>query len=244
MIKKVEGLIIRDLDYGDTSKIIYLLTKEYGQLSVIAKGVKSLKSKLRGVTMKLTYGYFHIYYKEDKLSILAEVDVIDNLLVIKKDLTRLSYASFICNLVGQVIKQAKEEEKEVIYTSFINSLLKINEGYDPLVITNILEFKLLDYLGVKPIIDRCVKCGNTNSIVTISSRDSGFLCSKCYQNETLISSKSIKFLRMFSYLDIAKISKLKISEEVKHEINNFINIYYQEHTGLYLDSKNFLEEIK
>ena len=71
MVVDVEGIIINVKNYGDTSKIIDILTKEYGIIGVMAKGCKSLKSNLRSVTEKMTYAIFTIYYKKDKLSILS-----------------------------------------------------------------------------------------------------------------------------------------------------------------------------
>ena len=64
---EVEGIILSTQDYGETSKILNIITKEYGVIGVIAKGCKSLKSSLRSVTYKLTYGKFYIYYKNRKL---------------------------------------------------------------------------------------------------------------------------------------------------------------------------------
>ena len=48
---------------------------------------------------------------------------------------------------------------------------------------------------------------------------------------------------MFYYLDISKITKLQISEEVKNEINSFISEYYKEYTGIYLKSKEFIDNL-
>jgi DNA repair protein RecO (recombination protein O) len=48
---------------------------------------------------------------------------------------------------------------------------------------------------------------------------------------------------MFCYVDIAKISKLDISDQVKREINNFLDEYYDQYTGLYLKSKTFLKNL-
>ena len=62
MIEKIEGIVVNERAYGETSKIINLVTKEYGLISLIAKGAKSLKSDLRTSTTKLTYGYFHTNY--------------------------------------------------------------------------------------------------------------------------------------------------------------------------------------
>ena len=83
---EVEGIILSTQDYGETSKILNVITKEYGIIGVIAKGCKSLKSNLRIVTDKLIYGKFYIYYKKDKLSTLSSVDIIDNFKNIKKDI--------------------------------------------------------------------------------------------------------------------------------------------------------------
>ena len=47
-----------------------------------------MKSPLRSVTGKLTYGVFFIYYKKDKLSLLSEVNVINNFNNIKKDIDK------------------------------------------------------------------------------------------------------------------------------------------------------------
>lgn len=239
MIDRVEGIILSVQDYSDTSKVINVITKKYGIIGMMAKGCKSIKSNLRSTTDKLTYGYFNIYYKENKLSILSSVDIIDNFKNIKKDINKISYASYLLDLTGQVIKQTNND----LFDLLINALIKINEGYDPLVMMNILEFKYLEYLGVMPVIDCCCKCGNKNNIATISSSSGGYICNNCLGNEKILSDKTIKLIRMFYYLDISKITKLEISDEVKKEINSFVNEYYENYTGLYLKSKIFINNL-
>ena len=50
----------------------------------MVKGGRSIKSPLRSSTTKLVYGKFNIYYKQDKISTLKEVSVLDNFSNIKK----------------------------------------------------------------------------------------------------------------------------------------------------------------
>lgn len=240
MIKKVEGIIVKEIDYKETSKILTIFTKEDGLLGIIARGCKRTKSPFAGVTNKFTYGIFHINYKKE-LSTLIEVDVIDTLKNIKKDITKISYVSFLTELTMQVYKHENNNE---IYSLFINSIFKINEGYDPSIISNILELKLLDYLGIRPNIDSCVSCGSTNNIVTISSYRGGYLCNNCLKEETIVNTKTIKLIRMFYYVDIAKITKTEISDNIKKELNNFIDDYYERYSGLYLKSKEFLKNLQ
>ena len=239
MLEKIEGIIIREKSYSETSKLITLITKEHGVINLLAKGAKTLKSSLRSTTVKLTYGYFNVVYKENKLSTLKEVDIIEHFKNIKKDINKISYATYILELVEQVIKQTNNIE---VFDNLVSSLKKIDENMNPLVITNILELKCLDYLGVMPILDCCAVCGNKN-IITISADQGGYLCKECRKDETIVDEKTIKLLRMFYYVEINKIEKLEVSKKITEEINYFLNAYYERYTGLYLKSKKFIEKL-
>ena len=241
MIKKIEGIVVSEIDYKESSKIINLLTPEYGVIGLIARGTKQVKNKLSGVTSKLTYGYFHVNYKENGLSTLIEVDVINQFKNIRKSIDLMSYSLYLLELSDKV---SKHEGDKSIYNVLIASLKKIDEGYDYRVITNIFELKMLDYLGIRPVIDECVNCGNKNDIVTISSYRGGYLCKNCVKNETVVNIKTVKLLRMFFYVDIDKISKLDISDNVRMELSQFISDYYDRYSGLYLKSREFLENLQ
>ena len=240
MIEKVEGIVINEKAYGETSKIINVITKEYGIIGIIAKGARTLKSEFRVSTAKLSYAYFNIIYKEGKLSTLVSADIINPFKSIIKDINKISYAVYILELSEQVVKQTNQN----IFDLMLSGLIKINEGYDPLIIMNIIELKYLDYLGVMPVLDRCSVCGSTNNIVTLSSDKGGYVCKNCYSTEKIISEKAIKLIRLFYYVDISKISKLEIGDVSKKEINDFLDMYYDRYTGLYLRSKSFLNNLE
>ena len=158
----------------------------------------------------------------------------------EKDIEKISYAAFILDLTNQVYKQSNDNN---LYTLLISALTKINENFNPLIITNIIELKYLEYLGVMPSLDGCVVCGRKN-VVTLSSDKGGYLCSKCHTNEPITSEKAIKLVRMYTLVDIDKISKLDLSSDVVYEVNTFIDDYYDRYTGLYLKSKSFLKNLK
>lgn len=239
-IKKLTGIIVNEKSYKESSKILDVITKEYGVISVIAKGAKRVNNKLRSVTSKLTYAQFQVNYKEGKLSNLISADVINPFNNIKTDLLKISYASFITELTYQVTKQSSNGN---VFDILISTLEKIDEGYDPVIITNILELKYLSYLGIKPNFNNCCVC-KSEKVLTISTEKGGFICAKHHTNEKIVNSKTLKLLRMLYYIDISKISKVDVKEEVKEEIDSFIDEYYDKYTGLYLKSKKFLKNIK
>lgn len=240
MISKFEGIIISETPYGDNSKIVNVLTKERGVIGIMCSNVKSIKNPLRTKTLKFTYGYFHINYNENKLSKLVDVDIIDNLTNIKNNIELISYMSYITDLTYQVVKQNNDLD---IYEIFINTVIKLNEQKNPLILTNILELKYLDYLGVGLNLDSCIKCGSKKNIVTLDPDEGGYICQNCYTNEHILDPKSIKLIRMYYLIDIKTITDIKISNQTAQEINYFLDKYYERYTGLYLKSKAFLKKL-
>lgn len=240
MITKVEGIIVSETPYGETSKIINIFTKEYGIIGVMCKGVKSMKSRLRALTMKFTYGSFYIYKKEDKLSILKDVDILKEFKTIKNDILLISYLNYVTELTIQVYKQSNHSS---IYDLFISILNKIEQNMNPLILTNILELKYLPFLGVALELDACILCGKKTNIVTIDADSGGYICKNCYTNQVLVSEKTVKLIRMYYYVAIDSITEIKISDDVAREINFFINRYYERYTGLFLNTKKFLNKM-
>ena len=236
---EVEGIIVNEIDYRDKSKIISALTNK-GLIGMIAKGCKSPKSMLRSCTDKLTYGKFYIKYKENKLSILNNFDSYSNFKNIKSDFNKLGFTMYLLNLSYQV---AKENFNENIYYNLVDALKKIEDGINPLIMTNILELKFLTFLGVEPILDRCSICMNQNNIIGLSTSKGGLVCSNCFQNDMLVDEKVIKLIRLYYYIDIKKIDSFNVDKKFVNDINRFIDDYYEKYTGLYLNGKKIVADI-
>lgn len=236
MIKKVEGIVISAVDYKESSKIINILTKEEGIIGALARGCKNPKSKVSATSNILCYGNFHLNYQNKNLPTIIEIDLLDSFKQIRKDLIKLNFSVFLLDLSGQVYKH---EQNKNIYQLLIEGLIKINEGLDAQIITNIIELKLLEYLGIKPIMDCCVNCQTTKDIVTISSYKGGYLCKNCVGTEYIYHLKTLKLMKLFYYIHLPSITKIEVSQTIKKEISQFITDYYDRYAGLYLKSKIF-----
>lgn len=231
---EVEGFILSETPYGETSKIINVLTKEKGLIGIMCKGAKSMKSHLRATTQPFTYGLFYLNYKEDKLSILTNVDIINPFINIRSDLDKINMVAYLAKLITQVVKQTNDDK---IYDLFISTILKIESGLDPVTLGNILELKLLPTLGVGLNLDSCIKCGTKNNIVTIDASYGGLICKNCYENELIVDLKVVKLIRMYYYIDINTIESVNVDDKYKKIINKFILDYYEQFTGIYIDKK-------
>ena len=124
MMDKVEGIVVSEIDYRDTSKIINVLSPN-GLIGMIAKGCKSPKSVLRSCTDKLTYGNFYIKYKENKLSTLNNFDNLNSFKNIRTDFIKLGFSMYLLDLSYQV---ARDNFNSQIYYDLIESLKKIDNN--------------------------------------------------------------------------------------------------------------------
>ncbi len=237
MIDKVEGFIINEQSYSETSKIINVFTRKYGIIGILAKGAKRIKSPFFNKVSKFTYASFNIQYKKGKLSTLISVDVLDYFKNIKSDIEKITYSSIISELVSQI---CKNEVNDKIYDIYSICLKKIDEGFSPIGITDIFKLRMLQFLGVDLKLDSCSICGSLKDIITVSCSSGGYICKNCYNNEKIISEAAIKLIRVFRYIDIEKITKFDVSDIVLLEISNFIDEYYETYTGIYLKSSSFL----
>ncbi len=240
-MQEVDGFVLGEVPYSETSKIINVLTKEYGIIGIMCKGAKSLKNRYRVPTMKLSYSHFNIMYKENKLSTLVSADVINPLKLVKSDILLVSFLSYLAELTSQVVKQSSDYAG--IYDDFIKAVLKLEEGLDPVVLTNILEIKYLKYLGVLFNLDECILCGSKTNIATFDPDKGGYICINCLTNEVIVDKKVIKMIRMYFYVNIDSIKEIKIDDVTKNTINMYLDMYYDRYTGLYLNSKAFLKKL-
>lgn len=227
----VEGIVLNEINYGETSKILNILTKEYGYISVMAKGARTMKSKIRGISMKLIYANFTINYKQTAISTLIEGHLLNSFKNIITDIDKLKYTLNLITLIKNVLNQTNDKE---IFAYLKLSLLKINANFSPQLITNIIKLKLLNSLGVKPNFKKCLNC-SSKDILTFDLKQGGAVCYKCYQDTYLFQKNTLKLLALFLEVDLEKITKLNITnQQVINEIDQFITEYYEIYTGIYL----------
>ena len=236
----VTGVILHVTPFKENSEILQVLTKEEGLIGLLCRGSKNIKSKFLNKTRLYNYASFQIKFKSEGLSLVTEIKVINYYSYLHSSIILISYLVYIGSLSYQV---AKQEQKREVLEILLSTLEKMNRGLDPLVLCNILELKYLKYLGINLNLEACVKCGKKTSIKTLNGEIGGLICDECYQNEYIVSKRTIYLIRYYATLDIDSLKEIRVSEVTKKEINLFLSNYYQNYTGLYLKLKNNLNKL-
>ncbi|MDQ0218270.1 DNA repair protein RecO [Peribacillus cavernae] len=243
MLQKCEGIVIRRTDYGESNKIITIYTREWGKIGVMARGASKPSSRLSAVTQLFYYGYF-LVQTSSGLGGLQQGETVNSMRSIREDIFSTAYASYIVELLDKSIedKSANPYLFELLY----QTLNYINEGYDAEVLKFIFEMKMLQVNGLSPALDQCAVCGNTEGEFAFSLREGGFICHRCYGKDPYhfkISPAAVKLMRLFYYFDLSRLGNISIKPETKKELEQVIDAYYEEYSGLYLKSKKFLKQM-
>jgi DNA repair protein RecO (recombination protein O) len=243
MLQKCEGIVIRSTDYGETNKIVTLYTREWGKIGVMARGAKKPNSRLSSITQLFTHGYF-LVQRGSGLGTVQQGETITSLRSIGEDIFLTAYASYIVELTDKCTEEKKPNPFH--FELLFQTLNYLNEGYDPDVMMNIYEMKMLNVMGLYPVLNQCSVCGSTDGHFSFSIREGGFICHRCLNKDPYhfkLSPAAVKLLRVFYFFDLSRLGNISIKDETKAELKKIITAYYEEYSGLHLKTKKFLNSM-
>jgi DNA repair protein RecO (recombination protein O) len=243
VLEKCEGIVIRTTDYAETNKIVTLFTREWGKVGVMARGAKKTNSRLTAVTQPFTYGYF-LVQRGRGLGGLQQGELISSMRSIREDIFLTAYASYVVDLTDKSTEEKKPNP--FLFELLLQTLQYMNEGYDLDILVNIYEMKMLNVIGLYPVLDQCASCGRTEGNFAFSIREGGILCQHCLQKDPYhykVSPATIRLLRIFYLLDLSRLGNISVKAETKAELKKIINAYYEEYSGLHLKTKKFLDQL-
>jgi DNA repair protein RecO (recombination protein O) len=243
VFEKVEGIVIKSRDYGESNKILTVFTREKGKIGVMARGAKKPSNRFAALALPMTYGYFLIQ-KSRGLHTLYQGETISSMRSIREDIVLTAYVAYILELLDRSVEEKKPNP--FLFELLYQTIHYINEGYDPEILTNIFEVKMLEVLGLYPHVHSCVSCGKKEGSFVFSLRENGILCSTCAPKDSYhlsVSPVAVKLFRLFYYLDLSRLGTISVKKETKQQLRSLIDAYYEEYSGIQLKSKKFLQQL-
>lgn len=122
MITQTQVIILKTVDYQESSKIITVLSKEHGKIALIARGVKKPKSKLSGLIDLGNILDVVYYYKSTRgVQSLTEASIFYSNHNFRIDFERASILYAALELVGQLVHE--NEVNETVF-SFLSKFIQ------------------------------------------------------------------------------------------------------------------------
>ncbi|MBI5473011.1 MAG: DNA repair protein RecO [Ignavibacteriae bacterium] len=127
MIVKTEAIVLSAMKFRDTSKIVRLYTKEFGKVSVIAKGARDAKSKFRGGLEPTNHVACVIYrHSNRELQLLSQCDIVQSFRTLSDNLEKMFAALSAVELVDLV--SHGEDENQTLFTLLLNHIRVVNDA--------------------------------------------------------------------------------------------------------------------
>lgn len=136
------AFILQHRKYRETSLIIDVLTRDFGRLSLVAKGVKKSKSKTAGVLQPFI-PLLISYLGKAELKTLTDVEI-------AQPLMQLKGLAFYCGFyVNELISRFlhKYDPHPEVFADYHECLSRLSIGSDIEAALRIFELNLMDHIG-------------------------------------------------------------------------------------------------
>jgi len=244
VLEKVEGIVIKTLDYGETHKIVTIFSKKYGKISALARGAKKARSRMAAVTQPFICGTFFMYLSKG-LSTIQQGEVINSLRAIREDIMKTAYSAYVVELTDKLIE--KNDADILIYDQLLQTLEWIAENEDSSIPILMYELKLYRKGGFAPTLDRCIHCGTKQYPYHFSVSEGGYLCESCKgvdEYAILLPDALAKWLYVFLHVGLERIGKISMKQENINLLRKLMDAYYDTYGGFFLKSKKFLKQME
>lgn len=96
-----EGIVLRRMNYGESDRIITMLTKDHGKISLLAKGVRKQKSKLAGGIELFSISQISYIDGNSDLKILTSSQLTKHFGDIVKDLDKTMFGYEVLQIMNK-----------------------------------------------------------------------------------------------------------------------------------------------
>ena len=239
-IYAAEAIILRHQDLGEADRIITAYSPRLGKLRFVAKGVKRTRSRLAGHLDLLCQANL-LLARGRNLDIVTQAQAVNHFPGLLASLERIGQGFYAAELVNRFTVDGVAHT--VIYYLLQATLAHLaTRTPNPLVLRR-FEMRLLDAIGYRPQLDRCVACGRVPSEAShFSASGGGLVCDECRASEPVVRPLSPDALALLRSLqappEASPLSSHAVADEVEAVLRQYL-IYLGErqlHAALFLDA--------
>lgn len=144
---KSDAIVLKKRNFAEADRILTLLTQKKGKITVLAKGVRRLKSR-KGGNLDLLNCCELLLARGRDLDLIVEAQVKNSFLPLKKDLFKTSLSYFACEIVDALTGEGQENRQLFwLLKDFLKHLAKEPEKEKQKLLLLAFEFKVIDLSG-------------------------------------------------------------------------------------------------
>ncbi len=230
MIVSTDAVVLRTVNYSETSIIVTLFTKNSGKITLMAKGARKPKSPFAAQLEPMNILNINYFHKDSRnIQLLKESTFIDNSMSIRETYESLNYGLSIVEILDKLLQEYDVDP--IIYRLCIKTLSAIKDSlaqYD--IIFSFFLLQLSIRLGFMPELNRCCNCTQPLETAKFDEHRGELMCENCvHGGEIKFSAGTIKLLQALIKTHIDNLHELKYADQNLIEIDSFLDYYSKFH---------------
>lgn len=228
-IIRTEAVVLRSLDYGETSQIVTLLTREMGKIGVMAKGARRPKSSFGATLQPMAYTQVVFYYKPTRnLQTLSESSHVESFHRLRRALKTITTGLRIVELVDALTE--KEDPQPDVFSLTVRSLRRLNQS-DARVgnLWPFVQLRMAKLLGIAPSIKRA----NVEAIEDeglLSRVNGGVYPADAAPDAPLRASRAaLRAYAIIARSDLDTVMRMEMTSSVRREAESLIRDFLRYH---------------
>jgi len=200
MFINTNGLVLREVIYKDSSKILTVLTSDEGKLTVSAHGAHRKNNKLAAATGLLVFSDMTLQKKSDRWT-MTEARTIEQFIGLRDDLKLLALGTYIAELT-EAVSDEDSPNPELMPLS-LNALYALSEKIKtPEYVKPAFELRLMAISGFEPLL-------KSNKSRSLESMEDGVI---------ILSEGALKAAEYILTCDLKKIFSFSLAEAALKEL--------------------------
>lgn len=157
-IHEAEAIILRQYPLSDSDRIIVCLTREYGKIRAVARGVKKLESRLAACLEPLSHSRIEFYLREGRdLGQIRSADIIQAYLGGRPGLKRVCAYNYFAEIADELVQE--NQPNGLMFRLLLRTMAAGNKhGINDLLL-RYFEVWCLKLNGLFPNYAYCSNCG-------------------------------------------------------------------------------------
>ena len=175
-ISHQEGVVLRSYPFGEADRVVVLLSPGRGKLRTVARGVRRVRSRLRG-RLEPFCRVELVLYRGRELDLITSATVVAAYPQLRSDLDRLLAASTMVNAVDAVAQP--EQRSGSLFALLTESLEVLSASEDVPGLATAFLLRLAETVGVAPALEWCAGCGREEELARFHFEGGGVICRRC-----------------------------------------------------------------
>jgi DNA repair protein RecO (recombination protein O) len=241
MITKVEAVVLRKMDFRESSRILTLFTREYGTIAAIVKGARSSYRKFGSSLEPMSHISAVIYKKESReLQLLTDAELIEGFPGIQQRFESLFLSLSVIELTAMVTRH--QEKNEQLFDLLLETLRAMESATNSLIrLFYFFEVRLIGILGFSPSLSGCAGCSRSLNVleqggemIVYFDLDRGnFQCGKCMPLPVQEQGTQIAVLRLWEHFAESDVKYIiasgSLDEKLQAVIDRLLATYIDVH---------------